>query len=122
MPEVVLAGEECDCGLGEYPHPPHEEGLRALPPVLCRLEYWDGEEWVLGHHATNLLFPRRYIKRLAANGKVGRVTLLESGVLLQDGEAERGKVDPVLARLRKRFPCTWCEAEHALPHDGMCLL
>lgn len=118
----ALVGEECDCGLGDWPHPPHEDGQATLHPHLCRLEYWDGEQWVVGHAGTNLLYPRRYITRMQGS-KIGRVTLLDTGTVIQAEDPEVGAVDPVLARLRNRpAPCHWCAGSHAQPHDGRCLL
>jgi len=46
-------------------------------PTLCRLEYLTRKGWVVGHAAMNLLHPERYPERLAANGKIGRVTVLD---------------------------------------------
>lgn len=126
MPKADTAapplGEECACPLGEWPHPPHESGLRTLHPHACRLEYWDGEQWVVGTERTNLLYPRRYITRLQER-KPARVTMLDTGTVLQAEAPEVGAVDPVLARLRARpSPCHWCAGTHPQPHDGRCLL
>lgn len=92
-------------------------------PRLCRLEYWDGGEWVLGHAAINLLYPARYVERLEGNGKVGRVTLLDTGEVIQKADPASGPVDPVLSRLRVSVAaCPYCDKRHNLPHDGTCLL
>lgn len=107
----MISGEECDCGLGTYPHPPHPDGLHALPPTLCKLEYRtsDGWHWV-GAAAHALLYPRRYLDRLEANGKIGRVTLLDSGTVLLT-KADAGL--PV---------CSYCGSPHPEPYEGWCLL
>jgi hypothetical protein len=118
-PHAGGGAECCTCPLGDFPHPPHEPGLRTLPPTLCRLEYWDGEQWVCGAAAESLLYPARYVDRLAGNGRVGRVTLLDTGEVIQKGDPASGPVDPVLARLRY---CPWCCERHPFPHDGMCLI
>lgn len=49
-------------------------------PTLCRLEYLTREGWVVGHAATNLLHPAKYVERLEANGKVGRCTELDDSL------------------------------------------
>lgn len=50
--------------------------MPAAVPTLCRLEYLTRKGWVVGHAALNLLSPEQYVKRLEANGKVGRCTEL----------------------------------------------
>jgi hypothetical protein len=55
-------------------------------PTFCKLEYLTTNGWVVGHAGVNLLHPQRYIERLAARGKVGRVTIVDTGVVLYGGE------------------------------------
>jgi hypothetical protein len=57
-----------------------------------------------------LLYPRRYLDRLEANGKIGRVTVLDTGVVLTT-KADVGL--PV---------CTYCGDTHPEPHEGWCLI
>lgn len=54
-------------------------------PTFCRLEYWSPatQKWSVGHAGIALLHPRRYVERLAAKGKIGRVTLLDTGEVIQ---------------------------------------
>jgi len=54
-------------------------------PTLCRIEYLTRKGWVVGAASVNLLNPERYPERLAANGKIGRVTVLDE-VLQPTGE------------------------------------
>lgn len=93
-------------------------------PELCRLEYFDGEQWVVGHAGIALLHPERYVERLAANGKQGRVSILDDRLqpvqVITGPPVGDGTVDPVLARLRK--PCPLCGDKHPEPYTGECLL
>lgn len=73
-------------------------------PQFCRLEYLTSEGWSVGHHGVNLLYPHRYPERLAANGKVGRVVIVETGEIINSPLATA---------------CTICDQEHT---DGACLL
>jgi hypothetical protein len=74
-------------------------------PTLCRLEYWNlaTGEWIVAHAGIALLQPRRYVERLVVKGKIGRVTVLETGEIHQ-------------------LPCPFCGDDHAEPYDGSCLL
>lgn len=104
-------GEECDCGLGVYPHPRHPDGLGTLPGTLCKLEYRTSDGWYwVGSAATALLYPRRYLDRLEANGKIGRCTIIKTGTILTT-TADAGL--PV---------CTLCNTPHPGPYEGWCLL
>lgn len=53
-------------------------------PTFSKLEYWNPEtrQWVVGHAGINLLYPRRYVERLAAKGKIGRVTIIDTGEVI----------------------------------------
>lgn len=81
--------------------------------AFVRLEYWDpaAQEWVHGHAGIRLLHPRRYVERLAANGKVGRVTDLDTGEIFQLAEPPTAPV-----------PCAFCGERHGEPRDGSCLI
>jgi hypothetical protein len=110
---MTTTAEACTCSLGDWPHPEHADGLRTLPPTMCRLDYWSPAQgdWYTGHVHHALLYPARYVDRLAANGKVGRVLLLDTGEIIQ--KEPTPKALPV---------CPYCTDRHAAPHDGMCLL
>lgn len=77
-------------------------------PTFVKLEYLTPKGW-WGNTHVNLLHPHKYPIRLAANGKVGRVTIIETG------EVIHGPLEPP--------PCPHCDEQH-LPLDveGSCLL
>jgi hypothetical protein len=54
-------------------------------PSFCRLEQWNPHrlEWTTLHAGISLLHPRRYVERLAAKGKIGRVTVIDTGEVIQ---------------------------------------
>lgn len=83
-------------------------------PTFVQLEYWDPakEEWTIGHAGLNLLHPRRYVERLAAKGKIGRVTDKETGEVFQLADPQPQPKDL----------CEWCDDFHAAPFDGTCML
>lgn len=89
-------------------------------PHLVRLEYLTREGWVVGHAAINLLDPGRYVERLAAKGKFGRATELDTGEVWEPAEL------PDLALLYpsdNKVPsvkCHFCEGTGHAP--GECLL
>lgn len=76
-------------------------------PTLCKLEEWTGRTWITRHAGIALLQPERYVQRLAVKGKVGRVTLLETGQIISPIPDE---------------PCSYCDGSHPGPVSGMCLL
>ena len=87
-------------------------------PELCRLEYWNPEkgEWEIGHHGVSLLYPHRYPERLKANGKVGRVHILDADMnVVETIQLEEPDENTPLH-------CRWCTKTHPVPHDGSCLL
>lgn len=89
----------------------------AIPaPTFCRLETWDGGAWTLRHEGINLLYPRRYVERLAANGKVGRVIIVDSGEIIQLEDK------PEVYHASSRQDCPVCGDVHYAPFDGSCLL
>lgn len=58
--------------------------IEPIPvPTHCRLECLEDGEWRVWHHRIALLHPRRYVERLGAKGKVGRVILLDTGEIIQ---------------------------------------
>lgn len=59
-------------------------------PTFCRLELWSAkkQEWTVAHAGVNLLHPNRYPERLAANGKVGRVIVLDTGEIIYGKDLE----------------------------------
>lgn len=71
-------------------------------PELCRLEFWTPTGWVTAHAGVALLHPARYVERLGTRGKIGRVTLLDTGTTIQP-------------------PCSTC-GEHHEPPFGSCLI
>lgn len=73
-------------------------------PTFCRLEYWNTatSSWSVRHAGIALLHPQRYVERLAGRGRIGRVTLVDSGKVLQQ-------------------PCTTCHQQHDPPW-GSCLI
>lgn len=81
--------------------------------TLTRLEYWDARlgDWVVGHAGVGLLHPERYSQRLAANGKVGRAIVVETGEVFQS-----------VATPEPQPTCLFCDERHPEPHDGGCLL
>lgn len=81
----------------------------------CRLEWWDRRtnSWFLAHAGVPLLHPRRYCERLSVGGKVARVTLLESGEVIQ--------LQPT-PEPEEVVSCDLCGDAHPLPHDGLCLV
>lgn len=81
-------------------------------PIVCKLERWNpvAKEWRVHHKGVGLLYPSRWCERLAANGKVGRLTILETGEVIQ-----------ILKPSEASF-CPMCEENHGAPFDGMCLL
>lgn len=76
-------------------------------PTFCRLEYLGPEGWNVGHKGLNLLYPEKYPQRLAANGKVGRVIIVDTGEI----------IDSPLAPP----PCDMCGEEHS-GLSGSCLI
>lgn len=70
-------------------------------PIFCRLEYLTPSGWATGHAGVALLHPRRYVERLAGRGKIGRVTVLDTGEIIQ-------------------LECEFCSKVHDRP--GTCLL
>jgi hypothetical protein len=70
-------------------------------PTFCRLEYLTPAGWATGHAGIALLHPRRYVERLAKRGKIGRVTLLDTGEIIQ-------------------LACEFCSEVHDRP--GTCLI
>jgi hypothetical protein len=108
--------------------------MGAIPvPTLCRLEYLTRKGWVTGHAMLNLLHPERYPERLAANGKVGRVTVLDEATLQPTSTTYESPLRPdpadipesILERLVSRdvgnpdVPVLKAEDEDG---DGSCLL
>ena len=83
--------------------------------TVCRLEYWDPRtnSWTVGHAGVPLLHPRRYCERMANGGKVARVTLTETGEVIQ--------ILPT-PEPEEVVSCDLCGSAHPLPHDGACLL
>lgn len=84
-------------------------------PTLVKLEQWNSKtrEWVVQHHAINLLHPETYVTRLASQGKIARVTDVETGEMFpHDGTPN----DPPGA------PCEFCEEHHVEPSNGSCLI
>jgi hypothetical protein len=75
------------------------------------LEYRTSTGWYwVGHASRNLLYPRRYVDRLEANGKIARVTMLDTGHVLSP------KVDTGLP------VCIFCDTPHPPPYEGWCLI
>jgi len=82
-------------------------------PTLVRLEYLTPEGWAIGAKSVNLLHPERYVERLAARGKIGRVTELDDQ-LQPTGQVWGGE---------SALPsCVFCSHRHPEPYDGSCLI
>lgn len=81
--------------------------------TVTRLELWDARlgDWTVAHAGVPLLHPERYSERLAANGKVARAIVVETGEVFQSCETPA-----------KAPTCEYCGERHAEPHDGACLL
>lgn len=79
----------------------------GVTPTFCKLEYLTPDGWVVGHSGINLIHPRRYVERLAKNGKIGRIIVPDTGEIIQMVETSI---------------CPVCDQEHAAPFDGSCLL
>lgn len=75
-------------------------------PTFCRLELLTENGWQVAHHGINLLHPDKYPERLAKNGKTGRVVIIETGEIINAGLTS----------------CPYCDAPHAGPQDGTCLI
>lgn len=56
----------------------------------CRLEFFNAKtgSWVVAHKGVPLLHPDRYVERLAERGKIGRVTILATGEVIQGDGAD----------------------------------
>lgn len=96
-------------------------------PQFCRLEYLNQHGWWVGHSGINLLHPERYVERLAANGKVGRVVVIETGEIFEpDDIPDPSTLVPSETDIPRRFDaaraCVLCNTRHPLPHDGSCLI
>ena len=85
-------------------------------PTFCRLEMWQKDGWYVVNAGINLLYPHRYPERLAANGKVGRVIIVDTGEIIQLEE----KPEQYIARSRQ--VCDLCGETHKPPFDGSCLI
>lgn len=83
-----------------------------MPPTdinvtFCKLEFLGPDGWEVGHHGVNLIHPERYPERLAANGKVGRVIIVDTGEIIS------GPLEP--------DPCSVCGNQHT-GIEGSCIL
>lgn len=81
--------------------------MNQSSPTFCRLEYLGPDGWTVGHEGVNLLYPERYPERLASNGKVGRVIIVDTGEVINSPLAPP--------------PCGLCGDVHSGP-EGMCLV
>lgn len=100
-------------------------------PTLCQLEYLTPTGWA-SHGNFNLLYPERYIDRLAAQRKFGRVTILDAKlrptgkVFVSDNLPDPAQLIPSRTVVPKLpdpdLLCSMCDAEHLPPYDGSCLL
>lgn len=95
----------------------------------CRLEYLTPNGWWVGHSCINLVNPARYVERLAARGKFGRVILLDTGEIIEPENlpdlsslVPSETAIPRLPTATVEGPCDACEDSHAPPYDGRCLL
>ena len=90
-------------------------------PTLVRLEIWTSKGWLIREAAVSLLHPERYPERLAASGKIGRVTVLDDR-LQPTGKVWGPTEDPTNAPpLPDCSVClgTLCDEGDL---DGMCLM
>jgi hypothetical protein len=95
-------------------------------PQLCQLEYLSRKGWT-DNGKVNLLHPERYVERLTAAGKVGRVVVVSTGEVFQpDRIPDPSTLVPTETPIPRVFdpnrPCTFCGEKHPQPHDGSCLI
>lgn len=91
-------------------------------PYLCRLEYLTRDGWQTGHKAIMLLHPDKYVERLTDKGKVGRVTILDTGQVIVSPDVPDPSRMVASDTQIPQMLCPHCDAAHRPPFDGKCLL